>query len=87
MEIKTVKDFINALRSLKYTSYGCYPKFFYTEDGQALSFDSAHENVFLIARAIRDNNDKQWRVIGMEINWENNDLYCSHSGEKIESAY
>jgi len=28
-----------------------------------------------------------WRLVGVEINYEDTDLYCCHCGEQIESAY
>lgn len=86
--IETVRDFINALREGPYTSVGCYPIFFLCEDGEPLSYKAAKEEVFRIARAIQGREtDKQWRVTHQAVNWEDPELYCSHSGERIESAY
>lgn len=87
MNITTVKELCAALRSGPYTSIGSYPVYFITKDGCTLSFASVCENVKLIGRAIRDKNDPQWEVIATEINWENKDLRCEHSGKLIESAY
>ena len=28
-----------------------------------------------------------WHIAGADINWEDPDLYCDHTGERIESAY
>ncbi len=56
-------------------------------DGEALSHASARENLWQIARATRDGYEKQWVFLGHEINWEDPDLRCAHSGERIESAY
>ena len=60
---------------------------FIADDGQALSFKSAKENIFQCARAIRDKHNNGWRIVAVEVNWENPALFCSHSGERIESAY
>lgn len=87
MNITTVKELIAALRSGPYTSIGSYPVFFYTKDSGILSFKTVKENVLLIGRAIRDDNDPQWCVIGTDINWENPEMYCSDSNERIEPAY
>jgi len=66
---------------------GGYPRYFIFSDGAALSFEAAQANRWLIRRAIRTGRDKVWRVIGCDINWEDADLYCDHSHERIESAY
>ena len=66
---------------------GGYPRFFVMHDGEALSFKAAKENQSLIELSIKDNLDDGWHVIGCEINWEDNSLYCAHSNELIESAY
>jgi hypothetical protein len=34
-----------------------------------------------------DCNEKDWKPVAFEINWEDPDLICIHSGERIESAY
>lgn len=83
----TVREFLEALRGGPYTSVGCYPLFFLTADGEALSFKAACENVWQVARAIRDRNNAQWRVVACDVNWEDPDLYCADSGDRIESAY
>jgi len=87
MNITTVKEFIAALRSGPYAWPGGYPIFFITKDNCVLSYKSARENALLIARHIRDDSDKQWQVIATEINWEDYNLYCDHSNERIECAY
>jgi hypothetical protein len=67
---------------------GGYPRYFITADGAALSYAAAENERRLIRRAIRtDDNTGGWRVIGCDINWEDADLYCDHTGARIESAY
>ena len=87
MFINTVKDLMVAVRQGRFTSYGCYPLFFVTKDGGALDPRTVKENLFQIGRAVRDKNDPQWQVIGIDVNWENPDLYDDHTGDRIESAY
>jgi hypothetical protein len=87
MRIQTLSDFRGALRSGPYAWPGGYPRFFLTMDGEALSFDAAKKNRGLIAAALRYRNDPSWRVIAFEINWEDAELTCSHSGARIPSAY
>ena len=40
---------------------------------------------------LRDVRNKEsaygWRVIACDVNWEDENLYCAHSGKRIESAY
>ena len=70
----------------KYDYYawpGGYPLFYTTEDGGILCPKCCNENNELL----NDEFDKQWFVIGYEVNWEDGELYCDHCYEKIESAY
>ena len=86
----TVHEFLESLRQGKYTSVGCYPKFWLASDGGTLSYEACLENVWLIARAIRDRDRPcadQWRVIACDVNWEDANMYCDHTNERIESAY
>lgn len=90
--IYTVRDLMRDLRSGKFTSIGCYPTYFLTADGEALSHEAVKENLWQVARATqlwskRKYYPNQWAIIGFEINWENADLYCSHTNKKIECAY
>lgn len=82
------EQFIKDLEAGAYAFPGGYPRFFITNDGEALSFESATKNRKLIVNAITD-NDKTggWLVIGCDINWEDQHLFCADSNKKIESAY
>ena len=62
---------------------GGYPLFYTTEDGGILCPKCCNENNELL----NDEFDKQWFVIGYEVNWEDDNIYCDHCYEKIESAY
>ena len=46
----------------------------------------AERRLVLEAVAGRDNNGG-WRVIALEVNWEDESLTCAHTGKAIESAY
>jgi hypothetical protein len=90
--IYTVKNLMRDLRAGKYTSIGCYPTYFITSDGEALSHEAVRENLWCVARATHQWSKRRtypsaWAVIGSEINWENPDLRCAHTGKRIESAY
>jgi ribosomal protein L24E len=87
MDINTISDFRKAMRNGPYAWPGGYPLYFITKDGAALSFKSAKAERRYILEAIRDNDNSGWNVIAMDINWEDAELTCDHSGERIESAY
>jgi hypothetical protein len=87
----TLLEIKRQLRDGQYAWPGGYPKFFITEDGAALSFDTVRKewrNVVWSHLAAKHNapNDG-WRIAGCDINWEDSELVCDHSGQKIESAY
>lgn len=66
---------------------GGYPRYFVTNDGAALSYDAARDNAALIKGSIGDNCADGWHVVACDVNWEDADLMCDHTGERIESAY
>ena len=87
MPTYTVAQF-NADLAEPYAWPGGYPRYFITSDGGALSYGAANENARLIAQAIEDKDSTGgWCVVACEVNWEDPDLYCDHSGGRIESAY
>jgi hypothetical protein len=75
------------IRNGKYAWPGGYPMYFMTNDGEALSFEAVKENYRQVLHATKYKENNGWRVIGVDVNWENEGLYCSHTGDKIESAY
>ena len=83
----TIREFLDSVRTGKYTSVGCYPKYWLMRDGETLSYEAVRENIFAIARAMRDHNDAQWECVGCDVNWEDPDMYCAHTNARIESAY
>jgi len=88
MYIETVEDFDKALDNGPFAWPGGYPMYFLCADGAALSFDAALENADLIRGAIAEkDNTGGWRVVGCDINWEDQDLFCAHTGKQIAPAY
>ena len=83
----TTAELKNEIRSGEYAWPGGYPKYFVTDDGEAMSFNSVKENYRLVLDSVKHKNNDGWRVIGVDINWEDDSLICCHSGNKIESAY
>ena len=66
---------------------GGYPLYFITADGAALSVKAARENFRQIVWSWLNDCNDGWLIAGYDVNWEDSDLYCDHTGEKIESAY
>jgi hypothetical protein len=87
MEIKSISDFRKAMRNGPYAWPGGYPCYFITSDGAALSFKAVKQELRNILEAIAHKKNDGWRVIGFDINYEDENLFCDHTGEHIESAY
>jgi len=75
------------LRAGPFAWPGGYPLYFVADDGEALSFDSVRANIRQVLRSIRDSANDGWRVLGVDVNYEDHALFCTHSGERIPSAY
>jgi hypothetical protein len=86
-EIRTVADLKATLRAGEWAWPGGYPLYFVTSDGGALSFDTVKAELFNVIWEIQTETDGGWRVVGCDINYEDGDLVCDHSGDPIESAY
>ena len=81
-EIKT------ALRQGPYAWPGGYPMFFITSDGAALSFNAVRDEWRNIVGAhLTDAAASGWHIAAVDVNWEDPDLYCDHTSQRIESAY
>lgn len=91
MNINSIHDLARALRNGPYAWPGGYPCYFIMGDGEPLSFKAAWAERRTLFQAWRDKAngypDKEWLARGFEINWEDYDLVCAHTGENIEAAY
>ena len=87
MNINSISDFRKAIRNGEYAWPGGYPCYFITSDGAALSFDAVKRELRNILESIANKANDGWRIVALEINWEDAALYCEHTGQKIESAY
>lgn len=97
LRIETVADFESAIKS-RWVWPGGYPTYYRMADGGVLCFACAYEERPLIKAVIATWNrlgsesfepleDRQWRPVAREINWEDSALSCDHCGAHIESAY
>ena len=87
MPITSINAFRAAIRNGAYAWPGGYPLFFVMSDGGALSFAAAKAERRQLLEALRNNDNSGWRPVALEVNWEDADLICDHTGAKIESAY
>lgn len=83
----TLAQIKTALRAGPYAWPGGYPLFFVTQDGAALSFDAAQAEFRNIVWDHLNDASTGWRIAGQDVNWEDSDLYCDHTGARIPSAY
>jgi hypothetical protein len=87
-QVHNAADVKAALRSGAFTEWGCYPLYFLTADGEALSFESVRANLAEVLGAFNAaDRHNGWRVVGVEINHEDGELICCHSNKRIPSAY
>lgn len=77
------------LRAGPYAWPGGYPMYFVMGDGESMSFEAARAEYRQLARAMRnkDRHNDGWLVVGCDINYEDNDMVCCHTGKKIPAAY
>ena len=79
--------FDNKGHAHKFAWPGGYPIYYLMSDGESMCADCVTREAQCIANAIKENSSDGWRVVGNEINWEDNALFCGHCGKRIESAY
>jgi hypothetical protein len=88
-------DAFNAELADGHYAHGGYPKYFIMADGGALSFKAAVAEQERIREAIAEtvaddgwfNANAPWLPIACDVNWEDAELTCDHTGARIESAY
>lgn len=87
MKTKTVKDFIRT----KYIWPGGYPLYAIAADCEVICHTCCESNAKLIISNTRGTQsacaDIAWRIVAVDVNWENESLYCANCNGLIESAY
>lgn len=76
------------LESGKVQSYawpGGYPIYYLCEDNGVLCPDCVNDNRKLIDAA--NSSDRQWNIVAVDCNYEDDCLYCDNCSTRIESAY
>jgi hypothetical protein len=70
----------------RYVWPGGYPMTAITADGGCLCADCVHAEWKQICAESFQNTNCGFRIAGVEVNWENPELYCDHCSARIESA-
>jgi hypothetical protein len=86
MLINTVHDLRIAARR-PFAWPGGYPTYFVCDDGAAVCHECVSKERRHILEAIHHRVNNGWRVVALDINWEDTRLCCDHCGEEIEAAY
>lgn len=81
-----LRDVKQAIRQ-PYAWPGGYPLFVLMADGEALSIDAAKTKWPQIVRSTLAGSRDGWAAAAVDINWEDGELFCAHTGKRIESAY
>ena len=86
-QIAILKKVKEAIRQ-PYEWPGGYPLYVVMADGEALSIEAARAEFKLVAHStLFSCYRNSWMAAGVEVNWDDTELYCAHTSEKIESAY
>jgi hypothetical protein len=88
MNINSTTALKNALRNGPYAWPGGYPVYCIAADSAPLCFDCVKNNFKLVLGEMRaPSRNDQWRVVAIDINYEDTDCWCAHCEKQIESAY
>ena len=90
MSRETPADILRAVKQAIREPYawpGGYPKYIVMSDGEALSVAAAKAEWCGIVRSTLQHARDGWAAAGAAINWEDGELTCAHTGERIPSAY
>lgn len=87
MQINSISDFRKAVRNGAYAWPGGYPLYFICDDGGGLCPSCVKKERRNILESIAHKQHDGWRVVAIEINYEDTHMHCEHCGEDIESAY
>lgn len=70
---------------------GGYPLAVVMVDGECICPQCARKEWRQVVRntlmSRREGSDSSWCAAGVDVNWENDSLYCAHCNRQIESAY
>jgi len=88
MKITNTTELKTAIRNGKYVWPGGYNTYFIAQDCEPLCHDCVRDNFRLVLQEMRHPSwHDQWRVVGIDINFEDAHLHCINCNEHIEAAY
>ena len=87
MLVNNISDLRRAYRHGAYAWPGGYPTYFLCDDGEGLCRACAVKERRNILESVAHKTNDGWRVVALDINYEDSQLFCAHCGEQIESAY
>lgn len=88
MKINNTRELKQALRNGPYAWPGGYNTYYVAADGEPLCHDCVKNNFKrVIYETYRPRQGDMFRVVGQEINYEDDNLYCAHCEKPIEPAY
>lgn len=66
---------------------GGYPLYIIMSDSEVICPSCAKDHIGTIAHATVHHLRGGWEAVGVDVNWEDDNLYCAHCNNRIESAY
>lgn len=84
--VEILRDVKRAIRE-PYAWPGGYPLYVVMADGESLSVAAAREQWAQIVRSTLQRSRDGWASAGVDVNWEDAEMICAHTGEPIASAY
>jgi len=69
---------------------GGYPLYYICQDGGTLCpacANGGNGSIAYISNSSDGIDDAQWHIVGQDVNYEDNLLFCGHCNAQIEAAY
>lgn len=71
-----------------HTFPGGYELYYITAACTALSYDAVIDNMEEVRDAVLEpGSNIEWEILSGHINWEEENLYCEHTGKQIKPEY
>lgn len=87
MDIKELKAHFYKGKASLYAWPGGYPLFYVCTDGGTLCPQCVTKERAQIFRSTHEGSHNGWAIAGIDVNYEDINLYCDHCGQSIDPAY
>jgi hypothetical protein len=87
MKIKELKAYYRKGSATAYAWPGGYPVFYLCSDGGCLCPNCATKKRAQIFRSTYERSHDGWAIAGVDVNWEDPEMFCDNCNARIESAY